>query len=354
MFACLRNDLYTVANIQNLHVLTYHKQTRMLPFAKLVSQDVGLFSEEAGEIAFSLLSRSTLGDSVEDKHRRLTDCFQSIGAMREIKLDCYVDEGSHKATACKTTVSQTDDEVVALEQHYLGVLRALADGSFRYYSTPDALKRTNRFKGLWSSAPSTALKVEPESQLHRVWNKVSGVDLDWGQQFAERVGYRVPEPPADIASGHSPVMSPLTSASRSPEPVRRKRTRRTRRQAADNAADSAITPASLAGMSRNFTNFFYIKKCDAIICLIGQPSPVLASLDANEDSSQCADLNMRNSTSVAPGGEVAVRENTDVGGSLEEAFLASAAQLDGRKRARVRTNHWPLWNHGDDDTVAPH
>jgi hypothetical protein len=71
VFACLHNDLYTVANLQNLHVLQYHSNDRRLPFAALVRQDVGLFSEEAGEVAFSLLARSTLGDSVEDKHRRL-------------------------------------------------------------------------------------------------------------------------------------------------------------------------------------------------------------------------------------------------------------------------------------------
>ena len=154
VFACLHNDQYTVANIQNLHVLTYHQQTRRLPFAKLVRQDVGLFSEEAGEVAFSLLSRSTLGDSVEDKHRRLTDCFRSIGAMREIKLDHFIDDEPANPKASRTTVAQTDDEVVALEQHFLVVLRALADGSFSYYSTPDALKRSNRFKGLFCSCPA--------------------------------------------------------------------------------------------------------------------------------------------------------------------------------------------------------
>ena len=171
VFACLHNDQYTVANIQNLHVLTYHQQTRRLPFAKLVRQDVGLFSEEAGEVAFSLLSRSTLGDSVEDKHRRLNDCFQSIGAMREIKLDHFIDDEPANPKASRTTVAQTDDEVVALEQHFLVVLRALADGSFSYYSTPDALKRSNRFKGLWTSAPSAAVLLDPSSQLRRIWPK---------------------------------------------------------------------------------------------------------------------------------------------------------------------------------------
>ena len=86
MFACLRCDQYTVANIQNLHVLTYHRNEQRLPFASLLRNDVGLFSEEAGEVVFSLLARSTLGDSVEDKHKFVTDCFCSLGAMRSMQL----------------------------------------------------------------------------------------------------------------------------------------------------------------------------------------------------------------------------------------------------------------------------
>ena len=260
VFACLHNDLYTVANIQNLHVLTYHQQTRRLPFAKLVRQDVGLFSEEAGEVAFSLLSRSTLGDSVEDKHRRITDCFQSIGAMREIKLDHFQDDGSDNPNAARTTVSQTDDEVVALEQHYLGVLRALADGSFRYYSTPDALKRSHRFKGLWSSAPSAAIILDQESQLHRIWHKVSGLDRDWGQQFAGRAGFRISDSPVGVASVDSPLVSQLSSSPGSPISVQRSRRRRERRLVSADTPKTATKSVSRTSLAGNFTIFFYIKK----------------------------------------------------------------------------------------------
>ena len=42
--------------------------------------------------------------------------------------------------------------------------------------------------------------------------------------------------------------------------------------------------------------------------------------------------------------QIAALERPDVGSSLEVAFLSSAAQLGGRKRTRVRTKHWPLWN----------
>ena len=78
VFACLQCNQYTIANIYNLHVLTYHQEERRLPFVDLLVNDVGLFSEEAGEIAFSLLARSTLGDSVEDKHSHLANNFCAL------------------------------------------------------------------------------------------------------------------------------------------------------------------------------------------------------------------------------------------------------------------------------------
>ena len=252
MFACLHNDQYTVANIQNLHVLTYHQQTRRLPFAKLVRQDVGLFSEEAGEVAFSLLSRSTLGDSVEDKHRRLTDCFQSIGAMREIKLDHFIDDEPANPKASRTTVAQTDDEVVALEQHFLVVLRALADGSFSYCSTrmPSNVPIVSR---VWTSAPSAAVQLDPSSQLHRIWPKVSALDRDWGH------GFQLAEPPANLASVPEPHFSPLSSSSTTPEPVNRRQPRRAHRRAAPRTCQTGSPPLSFASVAGNFTYFFNIK-----------------------------------------------------------------------------------------------
>ena len=210
------------------------------------------------EVAFSLLSRSTLGDSVEDKHRRLTDCFQSIGAMREIKLDHFIDDEPANPKASRTTVAQTDDEVVALEQHFLVVLRALADGSFSYYSTPDALKRSNRFKGLWTSAPSAAVLLDPSSQLRRIWPKVSGLDRDWGQQFAERVGFQLAEPPANLASEPEPHFSPLSSSSTTPEPVNRRQPRPKHRRAARRTRQTGSPPLSFASVAGDFTYFFDI------------------------------------------------------------------------------------------------
>lgn len=218
VFACLHNDLYTVANLQNLHVLQYHSNDRRLPFAALVRQDVGLFSEEAGEVAFSLLARSTLGDSVEDKHRRLTECFRAIGAIKPIHDEHLHADPNADRHRPRTTISPDDEEVLALEQHFLGVLRAFSDGSFSYYSSVDALKRSNRLQGLRTDAPKERLVLDSEKQIQRVWKKVSDLDRDWGQQFADRAGFDISQGNDDdaaVASGHVHAEPVLTPASKS-------------------------------------------------------------------------------------------------------------------------------------------
>ena len=212
VFACLRCDQYTVANIQNLHVLTYHRNEQRLPFASLLRNDVGLFSEEAGEVVFSLLARSTLGDSVEDKHKFVTDCFCSLGAMRSMQLEHATTESKSKDDSARTRILQHDPEVIALQEHFLGVLRALEDGSFSYYATSQTLKRGARFKGGWTSAIPSRIVFEPGEQLSKVWDKVSNLDRDWGQQFADHFGFTLPD--SFRSRGNSPVVATSPPAAR--------------------------------------------------------------------------------------------------------------------------------------------
>ena len=237
MFACLRCDQYTVANIQNLHVLTYHRDESRLPFAALLRHDVGLFSEEAGEVSFSLLARSTLGDSVEDKHKFMRDCFCGLGAMRTlVQQDAVTAEKNHGANTSRTRIRQTDPEVLALEQHFLGVLRSLGDGSFSYYASSQTLKKGARFNGGWTNAISPRLSFSPEAQLDKVWHKVSDLDRDWGQQFAEQLGFILPE------RGGSPCdrpESPLATTA-----VRQGRTHRPKRSISPEWGPSRVSSTS--------------------------------------------------------------------------------------------------------------
>lgn len=259
VFACLRCDLYTVANIQNLHVLTYHRAQRALPFADLVRQDVGIFSEEAGEVSFSLLARSTLGDTVEDKHKRLTDCFRAIGAMKPIR-DMHLAGGlNDHDPPCRTSVGPMDPEVVALEQHFLAVLRSLADGSFAYYSSVEALKRSKRYAAPWTSAIKAPLVLDPQSQIHRLWHKVSGLDRNWGMQFADRVGFVLP--PDNLT--HAVIAPQHTIRAAMPVPINRRRRNRSRMPSNESSSESSdaeipTLPVSSSRLTGDMMLFIYI------------------------------------------------------------------------------------------------
>ena len=203
VFACLQCDQYTVANVYNIHVLTYHQQERrLLPFADLVANDVGLFSEEAGEIAFSLLARCTLGDSVENKLKHLNDNFSAIGAMKDLNLPRIAEqEEAGDSPYSRAFIKNDDPEVTALQEHFRGVLRALEDSSFSSYPSVAYLKRNHRFHAPLTQEPSKCLVLNPRAQLTQVWKKVAGIDRAWGQQFAERLDFDIPlHAPASPAS----------------------------------------------------------------------------------------------------------------------------------------------------------
>ena len=80
--------------------------------------------------------------------------------------------------------------------------------------------------------------------------------------------------------------------------------------------------------------------------------PTAASSVPNQLSSDISIPSLPVSTSLASQVALPTLRLDEAGPSLEEAFLAAAAQTAGRKRTRTRTSYWPLWNHGDDDTVG--
>lgn len=249
VFACLQCDQYTIANIYNLHVLTYHQEEQRLPFADLVANDVGLFSEEAGEIAFSLLARSTLGDSVEDKHTHLANNFCALGAMRSMDLAGFAKDDLPTTSSTRTAIEKDASEVRSLGEHFRGVLRALADSSFATYPSVDYLKRNHRLRNPLSIAPSVRLVFDPAQQLGRVWPKMTGLDRDWGQQFADRIGFIVPNAyGVPVSSDEDPGdwhVSPIRGPSATPP--RRRKVKHSRRQPSVESPQSEHAPILASG-----------------------------------------------------------------------------------------------------------
>ena len=101
----------------------------------MFTEDVGTFSEEAGEIAISVTTRYTLGDHTADKLQHTNKIFRSIGLYRDIcTRDAqlgHTDCSDHHLPDLARTVASTSE-------HFRSVLRALQTGSWVYYSNAKA------------------------------------------------------------------------------------------------------------------------------------------------------------------------------------------------------------------------
>ena len=64
---------YARAVILHTRTMMYHEACPRLPFTDMFTEDVGTFSEEAGEIAISVTTRYTLGDHTADKLQHKQD-----------------------------------------------------------------------------------------------------------------------------------------------------------------------------------------------------------------------------------------------------------------------------------------
>ena len=192
VFALLGDSPYAVANIHNLRVLLYHAKERRLPFHKMLVNDVGLFSEEAGEISFSCLGRSVQGVHVADKLKFVTDAYKSIGIFHEMRG--FFDPVTERRTAAleRSTISFESDEVKVVAMFFKSKLRELAAGQFSWYSSQKAFKknhdgeRNNKTAGI-------RIPMDSRSALAALWPKVERLDRDWAGGFAHVFGYEAPD-----------------------------------------------------------------------------------------------------------------------------------------------------------------
>ena len=338
VFACLQCNQYTIANVYNLHVLTYHQQERrLLPFADLVANDVGLFSEEAGEIAFSLLSRSTLGDSVEDKHKHLSNNFCAIGAMKDLNLSAMAAEDEDESPSYSRAFIENDDpEVIALQEHFRGVLRALEDSSFSSYPSVAFLKKNHRFSAPLTQEPSKTLVLNPRMQLQRVWANVRGLDRDWGQQFAERLGFDM--------QLHAPAVNlhGTTTRKKTRKALLRKshnrqhgvrgwdflKDRRLCHQLTLPLKRVTLAPVSVPNI--NIRNWFSPACCVGDRPGSAQGSRVSSSADGPLAPAPIATAPIV-TQAVSDGGQ---NPSSPVGANMEASFVSSAMRLTGQRRRR--------------------
>ena len=201
---------YARAVILHTRTMMYHEACPRLPFTDMFTEDVGTFSEEAGEIAISVTTRYTLGDHTADKLQHTNKMFRSIGLYRDIcTRDAqlgHTDCSDHHLPDLARTVASTSE-------HFRSVLRALQTGSWVYYSNANAYE-VRGYAHRFNREPPALVWRDVRLDLQ---DRLRSIDANfprhWGAQYADLMGFVLPErgvleQPSEGEDGHASEVAP--------------------------------------------------------------------------------------------------------------------------------------------------
>jgi hypothetical protein len=125
---------YTRAITLQLLVLCYQAQERTCAW-RMFENNLSCFNEETGELAFSLLARSVLGDSMKSKFDHLNDLYTLLHTYLTTTNDIKADQDRDgPARNWRKVLKRDSEEVTGTTAWLKGFLRKLKHNDLRVYN----------------------------------------------------------------------------------------------------------------------------------------------------------------------------------------------------------------------------
>ena len=137
-------------------ILQHWKQTNYCGY-EMMKKCMAIFNEELGELTFSILARSTLGDHCKNNFEHMDRLFKLLPVYRDMKRDVVQDSGRADSLSWRHKIKVDSDEVRSCELFLKQMIRELRDSSYKSY---DGSKT-----GYTNSILAAAHKVKPSNPL---------------------------------------------------------------------------------------------------------------------------------------------------------------------------------------------
>lgn len=148
--------------------------------------DPSAFNEELGEISFSVMSRSitrrpTQGQSISELSREYRLVSSRIRFAKDMEVDLQSDDfkkpahGQGNAIPRKNTLSEDSAEIAATTQHFLAVIRALVQGTWRPFKDWGSAAKNKQYMFL-TKGPKMRTTQLPKDPLP-LWRKSVAGDI---------------------------------------------------------------------------------------------------------------------------------------------------------------------------------
>ena len=226
-----KSHMYAKNLLLHAHVLSFHDRKRTI-LHKLMDADLSSFNEEPGEIAFSILNRLVLGDSMKSKFEHVNKIYKLISTYRNIN-DILQTQLDNNVRGGHVDIKLDSKECKLMKLYLFSKLQTASSGTFTLYN---GTKRSylNKFEGDRNQVLSrNAIQIYSDDvtdQVNLKWEQVNKEILGtfWLDQYSsiwpegkasipESVlrnnGLHVDETSGDIEQKHirpvSPSLSPI-------------------------------------------------------------------------------------------------------------------------------------------------
>jgi hypothetical protein len=157
-----KSDTYIQSIIMSYLVLMHQRKFKLPPWT-MFTTNFSAFNEEAGELGFSMLARSVLGDSQKNKFEHLSKMYILTHTHGDIENDQWSDaKARKKKSGWRKKISEGDPACDATAVFMSSQLREIKKGGYKVLDKADLEFQTNHNKGV-------PAQVQYKAHLKPLW-----------------------------------------------------------------------------------------------------------------------------------------------------------------------------------------
>lgn len=96
-------------------------------------ENMSVFNEELGELTFSILARSTLGDHTKDDFDHMDRLFRLLPVYRDVKSDVVTDNSTSNSLNWRHKINKDGEEVKTTELFFKSAIRQMVNNTYTSY-----------------------------------------------------------------------------------------------------------------------------------------------------------------------------------------------------------------------------
>ena len=101
---------------------------------RMMTDNMGIYNEEFGEITFSMLAKCTIGDTIKDDFDYMNKMYTLLPILRDLKDDILDDSNVSDKLSWRHVIDEQGEEVLTCSVFFKRIIRQICSGTFKAYN----------------------------------------------------------------------------------------------------------------------------------------------------------------------------------------------------------------------------